>query len=92
MSTRVYGDRRLAMYIDNVQGTDRVTVDRVVNEASRWGMSRRRAVEIVADILDRVPAAADAARDETDGLPANIPAVVDSQLAQLRSTFSAASF
>lgn len=89
MSTRVYGDHRLAMYIDTVQRTDRLTVDRIVNEADRWGMSRRRAVEIVADILDRVPAAAEAARDETDGLPTEIPAVVDSQLAQLRSAFSA---
>ena len=88
MSTRVCGDRRLAMYIDTVQRTDRVTVNRIVNEASRWGMSQRRAVEIVADVLDRIPGAAEAARVETEGLPADIPAVVDSQLAQLRSAFS----
>lgn len=91
MSTMVYGDRRLAMYVDTVQRTDRVTADRIVDEASRWRMSRRRASEIVAEIIDRVPAAADAARDMTDGLPAEIFAVIDLQLAQLRSAFSAAS-
>jgi serine/threonine-protein kinase HipA len=91
MSTRFYGDRRLAMYIDTIQRTDRVTVNHIVNEASRWGMSRRRAVQIIADILERVPAATEAARDETDGLPADISAVVDSQLTLLRSASSGAS-
>ncbi len=83
MSTLVYGDNRLAMYIDSVQRTDRVTRDRVVNEAVRWGMSERRASEIVADILDSFPAAANAARDEIEGLPADVSAVVDSQVARL---------
>lgn len=85
MSTMVYGDDRLAMYIDKIQRTDRVTADRIVNEAGQWGMSRSRATEIVADILDRVPAAAEAARNETGALPPGVTAVVDSQIAQLRS-------
>lgn len=88
MSTLVYGDDRLAMRIDNVHRTNRVTADRIVNEATWWGMSRRIAVAIVADVLDRLPAAAGAARDETEGLSSDISAVVDSQLAQLRSAFS----
>ena len=90
MSTLVYGNDRLAMYIDTVQRTDRVTADRIVNEARWWGMSGRRAAEIVADILDRVPAAAEAARDETEALAGDVPAVVGSQVARLRSGFSAA--
>ena len=89
LSTLVYGDDRLAMYIDNVHRTDRVTADRIVNEATRWGMSRRRAAGIIGDVLERVPAAAEAARDETDDLPDDVPAIVDSQLTQLRSSFSA---
>ncbi|MGH2791410.1 MAG: HipA domain-containing protein [Actinomycetota bacterium] len=89
MSTMVYGDDRLAMYIDTVQRTDRVTADRIVNEAVRWGVSERRATEIVADILDRAPVAAEAARDETDALPPDVTAVVDSQLSQLRSALNA---
>jgi len=88
ISTMVYGDDRLAMYIDTVQRTNRVTADRIVKEAGRWGMSERRATEIVADILDRVPAAAEAARDETEALPSDVTAVVDSQVARLRSAFS----
>jgi serine/threonine-protein kinase HipA len=85
VSTLVYGDDRLAMYVDNVQRTNRVTADRIVNEAARWGLSRGRASEIIAEILDRAPAAAQAARDETEGVPAGVLEVVDSQLAQLRS-------
>jgi serine/threonine-protein kinase HipA len=85
LSTLVYGDDRLAMYIDNVRRTDRVTADRIVNEAARWGLSRGRASGVIAEILDRAPAAAQAARDETEGVPAGVLTVVDSQLAQLRS-------
>lgn len=85
VSTLVYGDDRLAMYVDNVQRTNRVTADRIVNEAARWGLSRGRASEIIAEILDRAPAAAQAARDETEGVPTGVLKVVDSQLAQLRS-------
>ena len=88
LSTLVYGDDRLAMYVDNVRRMNRVTADRIVNEAARWGLSRRRASEIIAEILDRAPAAVRAARDETDGVPAGVLQVVDSQLARLRSTFN----
>lgn len=88
LSTLAYGDDRLAMHIDNVRRTNRVTADRIVNEATRWGLSRRRASEIIAEILGRAPAAAQAARDETEGVPAGVLQVVDSQLAQLRSAFN----
>jgi serine/threonine-protein kinase HipA len=88
LSTLVYGDDRLAMYIDNVRRTNRITADRIVNEAARWGLSRQRASDIVTDILDRTPAAAQAAQDETAGLPVGFRGMVDSQLAQVRSAFS----
>lgn len=88
LSTLAYGDDRLAMYIDNVRRTNRVTADRIVNEAVRWGLSRRRASEIIAEILGRAPAATQAARDETEGVPAGVLQVVDSQLAELRSAFN----
>lgn len=82
--TLVYGDDRLAMYVDDVHRTDRVTGERLVNEASRWGMSRRRAADIVADMLDRIPEAAEAARDATEGMPFDIPAAVLAQVGRLR--------
>ncbi len=87
MSTLFYGDDRLAMYIDNVHRTKSVTADRIVNEAVRWGLARRRAAGVVADILARTPAAVAAARRETKGVPEELPALVMSQLAQVRSGF-----
>ena len=84
MCTLHYGDTRLAMYIDTVQRTDRVTATRIVSEAARWGISRSRAIEIVAGILDRAPDAIASARDETAGLPDAIVANVEHQLARLR--------
>jgi serine/threonine-protein kinase HipA len=85
MCTLHYGDNRLAMYIDTVQKIDRVTAARVANEAVRWGMSRDRAVATIDDILGRAPAAIAKAREQTPGLPPELFATVESQLARLRS-------
>jgi serine/threonine-protein kinase HipA len=89
MSTLFYGDDRLAMYVDNVHRTDLVTADRIVNEAASWGLSKGRAAEIVADILERSPGAIAAAQVETDGLPPEIPALVEVQLTRLWTGFDA---
>lgn len=89
MSTLAYGDDRLAMRIDSVQRTNQVAADRLVNEAARWGMSRRRAGEVIGELLEHAPAAAEAARRETDDLPDNVAYVVEAQLAQLRSSINA---
>jgi serine/threonine-protein kinase HipA len=85
MCTLHYGDRRLAMYVDTVQRTDRVTAERIANEAVRWGMSRNRAAATIGDILARAPAAMATAREQTPGLPPELFATIESQLAQLRS-------
>ncbi|HEY1739644.1 MAG TPA: type II toxin-antitoxin system HipA family toxin [Acidimicrobiia bacterium] len=90
MSTLHYGLDRLAMHIDNVHRTNRVTAARILNEAEAWGMSRRRAGATVRDILDRLPAAVEAARDETPGVPAEIPTLVAGQIEQVRSDLDAA--
>ena len=71
LSTLAYGDDRLAMSIDNVQRTNRVTADRIVNEAARWGLSRRRASEIIAEVLGRARAAAQARPPPGDHDPRN---------------------
>jgi serine/threonine-protein kinase HipA len=86
MCTLHYGDDRLAMYVDSVQRTDRVTAQRIVNEIVRWGMSPGRAAEIVSDILDRAPAAIAAAREETEGVPDDLVVTIEGQLAQLRAS------
>jgi len=54
-STLYYGDDRLAMYIDSVQRTRRVTADRILNEAARWGIARRRASPIRARSAEQMP-------------------------------------
>jgi len=76
------------MYIDNVRRTDRVTADRIVNEAVGWGMPRRRATELVGDLLEGITSAAATARAETDELPDEVPAIVDSQLRQVQSSLT----
>jgi hypothetical protein len=86
MSTLVYGDDRLAMYIDTVQRTNQVTSDRLVNEAASWGVSRRRAEEIVTDVLDQIPAAIDTAWSETPDMPAAYVAVIREQIERVRAS------
>jgi serine/threonine-protein kinase HipA len=86
MCTQHYGDDRLAMYIDTVQRTSRVTAERIANEAMRWGMSRGRASGTIGDILERAPAAMATAREETDGVPEKMIDTIERQLHQLRTT------
>lgn len=86
MCTLYYGDDRLAMYIDTVHQTNQVTVVRIVNEATQWGMSQKRATDVVVELLKKVPAALGLARDETPGVPAKLVAVIKRQLKQLQSS------
>ena len=84
LSTRLYPlDEKLAMYVDTVQKADRVTAERIVNEAVGWGLSRRSAEETVFDVLDRLPAAVSAAADEVDGLPPELPELVSKRVERL---------
>lgn len=85
MSTLFYEQSELAMYIDNAQKTDHVTSDRIVNEASSWGLARSRATELLGELLSAVPASVEAAKAETPGLPDAIPDIVASQLEKLSS-------
>jgi serine/threonine-protein kinase HipA len=85
MCTQGYGDDRLAMFVDDVHRTDRVTTDRIVNEAARWGMARDRAATIVNELVDAAPAAISAALDETSGVPDELISTIEGQLVQLRS-------
>jgi S-adenosylmethionine synthetase len=86
MSTLHYGDDRLAMSIDTVQRTDRVTAKRIANEAVRWGLSGERATSTIADLLESAPAAIAAALEETDGVPDALLSTIEGQLALLLSS------
>ena len=86
LSTLMYGDDRLAMYIDDVHRTNRVTFDRLLNEAATWGLSRTRAADIVTDLLTRLPDAVERAAHETPGTPPEISEIVSAQIARLSPT------
>ncbi len=85
LSTSFYPlDDKLAMYVDSVQKAERVTAERIVNEATRWGLPRKRVEEAVLDLLARLPAAVSAAADETEGLPPELPERVEKRIDKLR--------
>jgi serine/threonine-protein kinase HipA len=85
LSTFIYGDKRLAMYIDTVQRTDRVTVDRLLNEAVSWGMSRASVAATLNDLLERLPSAVEQAATETPGVPEDLLSLVSTQSERLRT-------
>ncbi len=86
MCTLHHGDDRLAMYIDDVRRSNRVTGEHLVNEAVAWGLPPARALEIIHDLLAAAPAAIAQAANETAGLPDAILTIVEAQLDHLRST------
>jgi hypothetical protein len=87
LSTRLYPlDEELAMYVDSVQKADRVTAPRIVNEATKWGTTSTNAEEIVADTLDRLPAAITHATENIEAVPDSLPELVSKRVDQLRTS------
>jgi serine/threonine-protein kinase HipA len=85
LATRLYPvDDKLAMYVDTVQKADRVTTERIVAEAVKWGLRRELAAEIVSDVLHRLPAAIGEASEETPGVPDELVQLVATHTAQLQ--------
>jgi serine/threonine-protein kinase HipA len=92
LSTRFYPiDDKLAMYVDSVQKADRVTPERIVNEARAWGVPRARAQATVFELLGRMPEAVSVAAAETPGLPAELHASVSKRVERLRAEAGLAS-
>jgi serine/threonine-protein kinase HipA len=86
LSTLQYGDDSLAMYVDDLRRTDRVTGARLLNEAVAWGLGRDRAMQVVTVLLDGLPEATARAREETDNVPDDLGRLVDAQAERLRRT------
>ncbi|MGH9303760.1 MAG: HipA domain-containing protein [Acidimicrobiales bacterium] len=86
LSTLHYGDDRLAMYVDGVHRTRRVTRDRILAEATKWGMGRAAASDVIDDLLSRASDAIAAARDETTGVPDGLVTTITQQLARVAAT------
>jgi serine/threonine-protein kinase HipA len=85
VSTLYYVDSDLAMYIDDVRKTAKVTRERLVREAVSWGMRDESAQLIVSELSERAPDAIAAAIEATPGLPSRIPTIANEQLTQLAS-------
>jgi hypothetical protein len=81
LATRFYPDihDKLAMYVDEVQKADRVTCERIVNEAVRWGMRRERAEWIVDDVVERLGAA------EIAGVPDALLHLIEERAERMRA-------
>ncbi|HUY06569.1 MAG TPA: HipA domain-containing protein [Acidimicrobiales bacterium] len=79
MSTLIYGDDRLAMLVDGVHRSNRVTGERLLNEAVSWGLSHSASVEVIQDLVDRIRGASEQAALETPGVPNALIEVVESQ-------------
>ena len=80
MCTLAYGHDRLAMYVDDVRRTNRVDRERLLNEASSWGLRRARAEALLDALRARADDAIEAAADETPGVPTEVIEIVRSQL------------
>lgn len=89
LSTFLYGEQRLAMYVDGVQRTDRVTPEHLLNEAASWGMSRAGAATVVAELLGRLPGAIERAASETPGVPAELLELIRAQSRKLEPAATA---
>lgn len=88
LSTLLYGDERLAMYIDTVQRTSRVTARRIVNEAAGWGMTRAHAIDVASEILERAAGAVERSAREIHGVPDSLIEIVERQHRLLLSDIS----
>ncbi|MGO8862075.1 MAG: HipA domain-containing protein [Acidimicrobiales bacterium] len=80
-----YRDDELAMYIDNVHRTDRVTAARLINEVTSWDVRRADAEQIIGELLDKSADAISLAHEQTEGIEPEIVARVERQRKQLLS-------
>ncbi len=80
LSTLHYGDDHLAMRVDSVHRTSQVRSDRILAEATKWGVGRTIASDVIGGLLSRARDAIAAARDETPGVPDGLVATVAEQL------------
>lgn len=79
MSTLVYGDDYLVMYVGNVRRTQRVTTQGIINEGMSWGLAQSLAPETVHNLLEAIDEASALAAGETDHLPELILRFVNGQ-------------
>ncbi len=84
LSSELYGERKLAMYIDSVRKIEDVRADRLINEVAGWGVSVARARDTLGELLGRAKSAASAAARETDAVPGELLRLCERRLATLQ--------
>lgn len=87
MSTLCYDqhDKQMGMFIDEIQMVDRVRPERIVQEATSWGLSQDQAEETVYALLARLPESVAATVDEL-GTPYDaLDRAIQSQMGLLAS-------
>jgi hypothetical protein len=72
------------MRIDKLELIDRVTIQRILNEAASWGLSRDAAQEVAADLIQRLPDAVSLASSEIPDAPASVLDALDRNLTKFR--------
>ena len=77
-------DTELGLHIGGRTDIKRVTIDDFVNEARRWGMRDRDARRTLAGLVERIPAAIDAALIDVGGVPEAIVARARARTLSLR--------
>ncbi len=80
LSTLHYGDDHLAMSVDGVRRTSRVRSDHILAEATKRGVGRTAASDVIDGLLSRAGDAVAAAWDETPDVPDGLVATVTEQL------------
>ncbi len=85
LSTLALDDRHLAMRVDGVERTDRVTRAHLLGEVVGWGVARRAAEETLDTLLERLAEASSRAREEVPGVPAEVLEVLDAQRSRLET-------
>jgi serine/threonine-protein kinase HipA len=73
-------DTDLGLRISTKSDINEVTVDDLVDEAARWGVRRSRAIALVADLVERLPAAFDQAANEVPTAPGRLIELIRSRV------------
>lgn len=83
MCTALYGERRLAMYVDGLQLLERVTRERIANEARRWGMRPGAIDDALGRFFALVPEAIQGAASDVGAPPDGLVPLIEHRMSVL---------
>ena len=85
MSTLCYAqhDKQMGMFIDGIQTVDRVRPERIIKEATGWGIRQQNAEEAVYTLLERLPESVAATINDLGTPSEALIRTIDSQIGLL---------